>query len=80
MVKVLFIAIVVLGSSLSLAADGPPATARQYPGGADEQDLKVQPKLVPPAAKLDRRTLDQKVLQSFLRKSGQPATTKSTKK
>lgn len=70
----------IMGSSLTMAADAQaPASARQYPGGADEQDLKVQPELKPPTAKTDRRTMDQKVLQNFLRKTGQPATPSKAK-
>lgn len=63
----------ILSFSLTVWAADPStaASARQYPGGADEQDLKVQPQLTPPTAKIDRRTMDQRVLQNFLRKTGQ---------
>ncbi len=43
---------------------------RNYPGGRDEEDLKVQESIVNPAAKLDRRTIEGKVLKINLKKVG----------
>jgi hypothetical protein len=36
---------------------------RNYPGGRDDEDLKVQETLVTPTVKIDRRTIESKVLK-----------------
>lgn len=46
----------------------PSNQTRQYPGGRDEEDLKVQEELRTPTATLDRRTIEQKVLKNYLKK------------
>lgn len=45
-----------------------------YPGVQDEEDLTVQKELRTAVPGLDRRTLDQKVLKSFIKKSESPST------
>ena len=55
---------------LSMAsAQEPSVSARNYPGGADEQDLKVQPALQDPKMKTDRKTFEQKVMSNIFKKS-----------
>lgn len=67
---------------LSLIATSAPAMAveeeafgslykkkRQYPGGVDDEDLKVQENLNPPKATADRRSIEQRVLKSYLKKT-----------
>lgn len=41
---------------------------RQYPGGADEEDLKVQDELKVPVAKTDRRSIEIQVLRNHFKK------------
>ncbi|MCB0411523.1 MAG: hypothetical protein KDD22_03300 [Bdellovibrionales bacterium] len=41
------------------------ARKRLYPGGRDEEDLKVQAQLSEPALKYDRRTVREEVLRSL---------------
>ncbi|OFZ17749.1 MAG: hypothetical protein A2Z20_02630 [Bdellovibrionales bacterium RBG_16_40_8] len=52
---------------------------RVYPGGHDEEDLKVQETLRSPVITVDRRMLEQKVLKNYFKKaeedSGTPKTT-----
>jgi hypothetical protein len=38
---------------------------RQYPGGADESDLVVQEQVPVPEIKLDRKTVELRVLKNF---------------
>lgn len=42
--------------------------ARAYPGGADEEDLKVQAELKVPSLKTDRRSLQIEVLKTEFKK------------
>jgi len=41
---------------------------RNYPGGRDEEDLKVQENLVAPTVKIDRRMIESKVLKTSSKK------------
>lgn len=41
---------------------------RNYPGGRDEEDLKVQEAIVNPSAKIDRRSIEGKVLKINMKK------------
>ncbi len=70
----LFVGVLVLGTGLSLtvfASDEVSSTAarRQYPGGSDEQDLRVQTEMVDPALKTDRRTFEEKIMQNIFKKN-----------
>lgn len=60
-----------LGQTMALAADEPKSQqkgqTRQYPGGADEEDLKVQPRITLAPAVVDRRSIEQKVLKNFMK-------------
>lgn len=42
---------------------------REYAGGRDEEDLKVQDEIRTPTLTADRRSLEQRVLKSYLKKS-----------
>jgi hypothetical protein len=42
---------------------------RQYPGGADEQDLRVQTELADPTLKTDRKSFEQKIMQNIFKKN-----------
>ncbi|MEK6554600.1 MAG: hypothetical protein AABZ31_05125 [Bdellovibrionota bacterium] len=52
----------------SYAAETAPAN-RQYPGGIDEQDLRVQTEMTNPTLKTDRRTFEQKIMQNIFKKN-----------
>jgi hypothetical protein len=45
------------------------ARVRSYPGGRDEEDLRVQDVLVTPTARIDRKSLDSKVIKETNGKS-----------
>lgn len=51
-------------------ANKKPAIRLSYPGGQDEDDLKVQSQLFVPTATLDRRTLNAKVVKNAKNNSG----------
>lgn len=59
---------ITLGGSLAIAVETSSAN-RQYPGGADEQDLRVQPELADPTLKTDRRSFEQKIMQNIFKKN-----------
>lgn len=62
------IAVVLVAISAEVLAVEGDKKNRAYPGGVDEDDLKVQPELPTPPLKLDRRTLEQRALQGLLKK------------
>lgn len=59
----LFSVILTLSLSKALAAQD-----RQYPGGDDEQDLKVQENMTDPVVKMDRKTFEQKITKGIFKK------------
>jgi hypothetical protein len=62
--------ILVAVSAQVLAAAVTEKKSREYAGGADEEDLKVQTELPAPPVKVDRKSVEQKALQGFLKKTG----------
>jgi len=50
------------------AANTDPTRQRNYPGGRDEEDLKVQETLPVAVPGADRRTVELKVLSSYFKK------------
>lgn len=52
--------------------------ARTYAGGIDEDDLKVQADLPTPPVKVDRKSMEQRALQTFLKKGGSDRASSST--
>jgi hypothetical protein len=48
---------------------------KPYPGGRDEDDLKVQETLTPPTAVIDRHSIDVKVLKNYFKKADQSTET-----
>lgn len=73
MIGLFFFLFSVLGSTVLMAAENlnPAAVkkARAYPGGQDEEDLKVQEDLRVPTLTVDRRTIEQKVLKGYIKKT-----------
>lgn len=56
----------------SMAQSSAQASAeRNYPGGVDEEDLQVQAELNEPTAKMDRRTLERRVLDEIVKSNNQ---------
>ena len=43
--------------------------SRSYPGGVDEEDLKVQVDMPTPIAGVDRRAIEERVLKSYTKKA-----------
>lgn len=43
------------------------AMKRQYPGGSDEEDLKVQDELVQPKKKYDEKSIEAEVVKSLFK-------------
>lgn len=66
--SVLFALVIVALSAKVIAAET--KKLRDYPGGADEEDIKVQAELPTPPLKVDRKSIEQKALQAFLKKDG----------
>lgn len=58
---------------LSSVGSANSSTTRQYPGGADEQDLRVQPELQEPTLKTDRRTFEQNIMKNVFKKNSSEA-------
>lgn len=56
-------------ASDTAVATGTAGTALSYPGSRDEQELKVQKEIRPAPPGVDRRTLDQRVLKSYIKKT-----------
>lgn len=42
---------------------------KAYPGGADEDEIKVQTELKPPTLTVDRRSIEHRVLKTYFKKS-----------
>jgi hypothetical protein len=72
----------ILSSSFGFAQEEKDTSAsagnqkRAYPGGRDEEDLKVQESLPTPTALADRRSIEQKVLKNYFKKADEEAGTK----
>jgi hypothetical protein len=49
---------------------------RAYPGGRDEEELKVQESLPTPTTLADRRSIEQKVLKNYFKKADEEAGSK----
>ena len=69
---------VFLGVLFSFVVHTPTAEARSqrgaeraYPGGPDEEDLQVQSELVEPTARMDRRTLERRILDEIVKSNNQ---------
>ncbi len=69
----IFLAVVLVAISAEVLAAPSEKKAREYAGGADEDDLKVQTELPVPPVKVDRKSIEQKVLSGVLKKSGSTA-------
>ncbi len=52
-------------------------SSRTYPGGIDEEDLKVQEDMRNPVATVDRRTIEQRVLKSYTKKVEEETSSKN---
>src|SRR5687768_7820823 len=72
-----------MGSYISSPANaaeptGKKRVTRNYPGGQDEEDLKVLPELNRPDVVIDRKTIEQNVLKNFLKKSEDESSKKTS--